>query len=54
MTAQEQVYSLAVEKLLRCAVPLRAQFTRVLFAELTRTLNHLTAGTTQAIDVGAQ
>ena len=53
MMAQEQVYSLAVEKLLRCAVPLRAQFIRVLFAELTRILNHLMALTTHAMDVGA-
>jgi len=51
MMAQEQVYSLAVEKLLRCAVPLRAQFIRVLFAELTRILNHLMALTTHAMDV---
>jgi NADH dehydrogenase (ubiquinone) Fe-S protein 2 len=53
MMAQEQVYSLAVEKLLRCAVPLRAQFIRVLYAELTRILNHLMAVTTHAMDVGA-
>ena len=53
MMAQEQVYSLAVEKLLRCAIPLRAQFIRVLFAELTRILNHLMAVTTHAMDVGA-
>lgn len=53
MMAQEQVYSLAVEKLLRCAIPLRAQFVRVLFAELTRILNHLMAVTTHAMDVGA-
>ena len=50
---QEQGFSLAVEKLLRCAVPLRAQFIRVLFAELTRILNHLIAITTHAMDVGA-
>ena len=53
MMAQEQVYSLAVEKLLRCAIPLRAQFIRVLFVELTRLLNHLMALTTHAMDVGA-
>ena len=50
---QEQAFSLAVEKALRCSVPLRAQFIRVLFAELTRILNHLIAVTTHAIDVGA-
>jgi NADH dehydrogenase (ubiquinone) Fe-S protein 2 len=53
MMAQEQVYSLTVEKLLRSAIPLRAQFIRVLFAELTRILNHLMALTTHAMDVGA-
>lgn len=53
MMVQEQAYSLAVEKLLRCSVPLRAQYIRVLFAELTRILNHLMAVTTHAMDVGA-
>lgn len=53
MMAQEQSYSLAIEKLLRCSVPVRAQFVRVLFAELTRILNHLMALTTHAMDVGA-
>lgn len=53
MMAQEQVFSMAVEKLLRCAVPLRAQFIRVLFLEITRILNHLMAVTTHAMDVGA-
>ena len=53
MMVQEQAYSLAVEKLLNCPVPLRAQFIRVLFAELTRILNHLMAVTTHAMDVGA-
>jgi NADH dehydrogenase (ubiquinone) Fe-S protein 2 len=53
MMAQEQVFSLAVEKSLRCAVPVRAQYIRVLFAEITRILNHLMAVTTHAMDVGA-
>jgi len=53
MMAQEHGYSLAVEKLLRCVVPPRAQYIRVLFAEITRILNHLLAVTTHAIDVGA-
>ena len=51
--AQEQGYSLAVEKIVRLPVPLRAQYIRVLFAEITRILNHLIAVTTHAIDVGA-
>jgi len=53
MMAQEQAFSLAVEKQLYCPVPARAQFIRVLFAELTRILNHLMAVTTHAMDVGA-
>jgi len=53
MMAQEYCYSLAVEKLLRLTVPLRAQYIRVLFAEITRILNHLLALTTHALDVGA-
>lgn len=50
---QEHAYSLTVEKLLGCEVPLRAQYIRVLFSEITRILNHIMAVTTQALDVGA-
>jgi NADH dehydrogenase I D subunit len=53
MMCQEHGYSLCVEKLLGLEVPLRAQFLRVLFSELTRLLNHLLAVTTHALDVGA-
>nr|QFP99069.1 NADH dehydrogenase subunit 7 [Telonemida sp.] len=53
MMAQEHAYSLAVEKLLRCQVPLRAQYIRVLFLEITRILNHLLALSCHALDVGA-
>jgi len=53
MMAQEQLFSLAVEKSARCHVPTRAQFIRVLFVEITRILNHLMAVTTHAMDVGA-
>lgn len=53
MMCQEQAYSLAVEKLIDCRVPLRAQYIRVLFAEITRLLNHLLALTCHAMDVGA-
>jgi len=53
MMAQEHGYSLAVEKLLKCHVPLRAQYIRVMFSEITRLLNHLLALTTHALDVGA-
>jgi len=51
--AQEHVYTLAVEKLLRCDVPLRAQYIRVLFLEMTRIMNHLLAISCHALDVGA-
>ena len=53
MMVQEHAYVLAVEKNLNCIVPLRAQYIRVLFSELTRILNHLLAITTHAIDIGA-
>ena len=53
MMAQEHSYSLTVEKLLQINVPLRAQFIRVLYAEITRLLNHLMGLTTHAMDVGA-
>jgi NADH-quinone oxidoreductase subunit D len=51
--SMEHCYSLAVEKLLGCEVPLRAQYIRVMFGELTRILNHTLNVTTQAIDIGA-
>lgn len=50
---QEHAYSLAVEKLLGCAIPLRAQYIRVLFSEITRILNHILNITTMAMDIGA-
>lgn len=53
MMCQEHVFCLAVEKLLLCEIPLRAQYIRVIFSELTRILNHLLAITTHALDVGA-
>jgi NADH dehydrogenase (ubiquinone) Fe-S protein 2 len=53
MMAQEHGYVLAVEKLLKCEVPLRAQYIRVLFSEITRILNHLLSVSTHALDVGA-
>tara|TARA_B100000614_G_scaffold262739_1_gene298091 strand:- start:18077 stop:19327 length:1251 start_codon:yes stop_codon:yes gene_type:complete len=53
MMAQEHAFSLATEKLLGCQIPLRAQYIRVLFSEITRILNHLLSITTHALDVGA-
>jgi NADH dehydrogenase (ubiquinone) Fe-S protein 2 len=53
MMAQEYSYTLAVERLLNIDVPLRAQYIRVLFLELTRLLNHLMAITTHVLDAGA-
>ena len=51
--SQEHCFAMAVEKLLGCEVPIRAQYIRVIFLELTRILNHILNITTQALDVGA-
>ena len=51
--SQEHAFALAVESLLKCEVPIRAKYIRVLFSELTRILNHILNITTQALDVGA-
>jgi NADH:ubiquinone oxidoreductase subunit D len=53
MMCQEHAYSLAIEKLLKIEIPLRAQYIRVIFLEITRILNHLLAVTCHALDVGA-
>ena len=53
MMVNEHAYCLAIEKLLGCCVPLRAQYIRVLFSEITRILNHLLAICCHAMDVGA-
>jgi NADH-quinone oxidoreductase subunit D len=50
---EEHAYALAVEKLLGITAPPRAQWIRVLFAEITRVLNHLLNVTTFALDIGA-
>ena len=50
---QEHAYALAVEKLLEVQVPIRGQYIRVLFSEITRILNHILNITTFALDVGA-
>jgi NADH:ubiquinone oxidoreductase subunit D len=51
--AQEHLYCYAIETLLKCMVPRRAKYIRVVSLELTRILNHLLSPTTHAIDVGA-
>ncbi len=51
--SQEHSFALAVEKLLKCDVPIRAQYIRVMFSEITRILNHLLNITAYALDVGA-
>ena len=49
----EHSYVLAIEKLLNLEVPLRAQYLRVLFAELTRISNHMLNIGSHVFDVGA-
>ena len=49
----EHSYVLAIEKLLDLAVPIRAQYLRVFFAELTRISNHLLNVGSHVMDVGA-
>jgi len=53
MMCNEHAYVLAVEKLLGIQVPLRAQYIRVMFDEITRLLNHLMFLGSHALDVGA-
>ena len=50
---QEHAFALAVEKILKIEVPIRAQYIRVIFCEIGRILSHLLNITTQAMDVGA-
>ncbi len=51
--SQEHAFALAVEKLLEIEAPIRGQYIRVLFAEISRILNHLLNVTAFALDVGA-
>jgi NADH-quinone oxidoreductase subunit D len=53
MMCNEHAYVLAIEKLLGIEVPLRAQYIRVMFDEITRILNHLLFLGTQGLDLGA-
>ena len=51
---QEHAFALAIEKILKIEVPIRAQYIRVMFCEIGRILSHLLNVTTQAMDVGAR
>ncbi len=51
--AMEYSYVLAIEKLLNLEVPLRAQYLRVMMAELTRIKNHMLNLGSHVMDVGA-
>jgi len=53
MMCQEHTFISAIELIGKINIPLRAQYIRVLFLEITRILNHLMAITTHALDVGA-
>ncbi|SEM90130.1 NADH dehydrogenase subunit D [Nitrosospira multiformis] len=53
MMANEHAYVMAIEKLLQLEVPIRAQYIRVMFDEITRILNHLLWLGAHALDVGA-
>ena len=53
MMMNEHAYVMTIEKLLQIKVPIRAQYIRVLFDEITRILNHLLWLGAHALDVWA-
>jgi NADH-quinone oxidoreductase subunit D len=53
MMSNEHAYVMAIEKMLGLEVPIRAQYIRVMFDEITRVLNHLLWIGAHALDVGA-
>ncbi|AST32556.2 NADH-quinone oxidoreductase subunit D [Ralstonia solanacearum] len=53
MMVNEHAYVMAIERLLGVEVPLRAQYIRVMFDEITRIMNHLMWIGAHALDVGA-
>ena len=53
MMCNEHAYCMAIEKLLNVQVPVRAQYIRVLFSEITRLLNHLMWLGSNGMDLGA-
>ena len=53
MMVNEHAYCLAIERLLGIEVPLRAQYIRVMYDEITRIRNHLMNIGSHALDIGA-
>src|SRR3977135_3827890 len=53
MLSNEHAYCMAVERLLGVEVPIRAQYIRVMFDEITRILNHLLWLGAHGLDIGA-
>ena len=53
MMCNEHAYVMAIEKLLGVEVPVRAQYIRVMFDEITRILNHLLWLGAHGLDIGA-
>jgi NADH-quinone oxidoreductase subunit D len=53
MMCNEHAYVMAIEKLLGIDVPVRAQYIRVMFDEITRILNHLMWLGAHGLDIGA-
>jgi len=53
MMANEHAYVMAIEKLMGIEVPIRAQYIRVMFDEITRIMNHLLWIGAHGLDVGA-
>ena len=53
MMCNEHAYVMAIEKLMGVEVPIRAQYIRVMFDEITRILNHLLWIGAHGLDVGA-
>jgi NADH-quinone oxidoreductase subunit D len=53
MMCNEHAYCMAIEKLMGIEVPIRAQYIRVMFSEITRLLNHLLWVGAHGLDCGA-
>ena len=53
MMCNEHAYVMAIEKLTGVVPPIRAQYIRVMFDEITRTLNHLLWLGAHGLDIGA-